>query len=84
MKKVYALVVAICLVGIVVKAEEGKKHKMTDDQKKLWKEMVEKYDTNKDGKLDKDEKSKISAEDKKKMEEAGLGGHHKKKDDSSK
>ena len=31
------------------------------------KELLEKYDTNKDGKLDKEERSKISPEDRKKM-----------------
>ena len=42
------------------------------------KEITEKYDANKDGKLDKDEKAKISAEDKEKMAKAGLGGKKKK------
>ena len=76
MKKVSALIVALCLAGFVVKAEEGKKHKLTDDQKKVQKEMLEKYDADKDGKLSKEEKAKISDEDKKKLEDAGLG--HKK------
>ena len=82
MKKVSALIAALCLAGLVVKAEEGKKHhaKLTDDQKKVQKEMLEKYDTDKDGKLSKEEKAKISDEDKKKCEDAGLGGHHKKGD----
>lgn len=35
--------------------------------KEFREEMLKKYDINKDGKLDKEERSKISAEDKKKM-----------------
>ncbi len=77
MKKLSALIVALCLAGLVVKAEEGKKHKATPEQKKLQKEMVEKYDTDKDGKLSKEEKAKMSDEDKKKCDDAGIG--HKKK-----
>lgn len=77
MKKLSALIAALCLAGFVVKAEEGKKHKMTDEQKTLKKEMVAKYDTDKDGKLSKEESAKMSDEDKKKMEDAGLS-HHKK------
>ena len=53
--------------------------KPTTEQKTLRKEMVTKYDTNKDGKLDKDERAKISAEDKEKMEKAGLHKKHGKK-----
>lgn len=83
-----SLALGICLFGLVsptiTRADDAKKekkhHQLTDEQKKLMKEMVEKYDTNKDGKLDKEEKSKISAEDKEKMKKAGLGGHHKKSD----
>ncbi len=78
MKKVSALIVALCLAGFVVKAEEGKKHtKLTDEQKKVKKEITEKYDSDKDGKLSKEESAKISDEDKKKLEDAGLS-HHKK------
>ncbi len=53
-------------------AEGGKKKEMTEEQKTLWKEMVTKYDANKDGKLDKEERAKISAEDKEKLQKAGL------------
>jgi hypothetical protein len=66
-------------MALSIQAAEGKKNrKLTDEQKTLRKDMVAKYDTNKDGKLDKDERSKVSAEDKEKMEKAGLG--RKKKD----
>lgn len=46
---------------------------LTEDQKKLRKEIVDKYDVNKDGKLDRDEMQKISETDRKKMRDAGLG-----------
>lgn len=85
MKKILATIAGvICATAICVHAADDsttkKHHKMTDEQKAVQKEMLEKYDTNKDGKLDKEEKSKISAEDKEKMKKAGLGG--KKKDAS--
>ena len=84
------LLVALCLTGalaLAAQAGEGKEGKkkheqtaeQTAEQKALKKELLAKYDTNKDGKLDKDERAKISAEDKAKLEKAGLG--HKKKAD---
>lgn len=79
------LLVALCFTCALVLAAQAddttsgkKKHEQTAEQKALHKEMLAKYDTNKDGKLDKAEKAKISAEDKSKMEKAGLV--HKKKD----
>ncbi len=60
-------------------ADATKKRELTDDQKKLQKEMLEKYDANKDGKLDKEERSKISADDQEKMKKAGIWGGGKKK-----
>ena len=81
MKKAALITVGIfCALALTVSAAEGKKgQKMTAEQKQLMKEMVSKYDANKDGKLDKEEKAKISAEDKKKMEAAGLNQKKKKK-----
>ena len=55
--------------------------KLTEEQKKVRKEITTKYDTNKNGRLDKEEKSKMSTEDKEKLEKAGLG---KKKKDGDK
>ncbi|MFA5193800.1 MAG: hypothetical protein WC740_24080 [Verrucomicrobiia bacterium] len=46
------------------KAEEGKKPAVTAEQKECMKKMLEKYDTNKDGKLDKGERANMSDEDK--------------------
>ena len=54
------------------KKDAAPKKTQTPEQKQLRKEMTEKYDTNKDGKLDKEERAKISAEDKEKMDKAGL------------
>ncbi len=43
----------------------------TPEQKQFRKEMVEKYDTNGNGKLDKEERAKMSPEEKQKMKEMG-------------
>jgi ribosome biogenesis protein Tsr3 len=74
-----ALIGFFCATALTISAAEAKdKTKATAEQKALRKEMVNKYDTNKDGKLDKEERAKISKEDKEKMEKAGIG--HKKKE----
>jgi predicted nucleic acid-binding Zn-ribbon protein len=52
------------------KAEAGKKHEAKPEQKATRKALIEKYDTNKDGKLDKEERAKVSEEDKAKLKEA--------------
>lgn len=90
MKKILVTIAGVlCATAIAVHADDTtpapKHHKMTDEQKQVMKDMLEKYDTNKDGKLDKDERAKISAEDKEKMKKAGLSGGHKaaKKDTST-
>jgi hypothetical protein len=87
MKKLATIVLGLSLIGMVspLVAKEkpaGEHKKMTDDQKKVMKEITEKYDANKDGKLDKDERAKISSEDKQKMKDAGIG--HGKKDGAEK
>lgn len=49
------------------------KHKgLTEEQKTLRKEMLEKYDSNHDGKIDKEERKKVTDEDKVKLKKAGL------------
>ncbi len=87
MKKLLTLALGLSLLGAFAPAalraadadNGGKKRpKLTEEQRKLRKEMVEKYDTNKDGKLDKAERAKISKEDTEKMEKAGLVRHRKK------
>ena len=68
MKKIAAITLGLCLLGTVaVKADDKEKSKPTAEQKALRKEMTEKYDANKDGKIDKEERAKISEDDKKKM-----------------
>ena len=84
MKKLLLAAAAIfCASAILVQADDAaapKKaaHKLTPEQKQLQTDMLAKYDTNKDGKLDKTERAAISKEDKDKMEKAGLT-HAKKK-----
>lgn len=65
----------LCATALVVNAQDATKpakRKLTPEQQTLNKEMLAKYDTDKNGKLDKEERSKISAEDKEKMIKAGL------------
>jgi hypothetical protein len=73
MKKLLTVLCATCALSLSLQAGEGKKCEMTDEQKAVCKEFVTKYDANQDGKLDKEEKAKISAEDKATLEKAGLG-----------
>ena len=73
MKNALIILTLACAMAFTASAQEvKKKHKLTDEQKALQKEVVTKYDTNKDGKLDKEERAKISKEDKEKMDKAGL------------
>ncbi len=70
-KIIVATVCVIFALALSVTAAEGKKKaKWTDEQKSVHKQMLEKYDANKDGKLGKDEKVKMSGEDKKAMAQA--------------
>jgi len=69
MKKLLVAVVALlCATSIVVQAQDGtpkkEKKSMTPEQKQVMTDMLAKYDTNKDGKLDKTEKSAMTPEDK--------------------
>jgi hypothetical protein len=45
--------------------------KLTEEQKKQRAELIAKYDANKDGKLDKEERTKVSDEDRKLMRSFG-------------
>src|SRR6266496_2954836 len=47
---------------------------LSDAQQKLLKELVEKYDTNKDGKLELAEQKALNPDDKQRLSQAGLGG----------
>ncbi|MBI5683477.1 MAG: hypothetical protein HZC54_00220 [Verrucomicrobia bacterium] len=61
------------------KAEHGKRPPMTAEQKETMKKMTEKYDANKDGKLDKEERAKMSDEDKDAMKKLFPHAHKAKK-----
>ena len=87
MKKLFALALSLSLLGGLSPAllsaanadNGGKKHpKAAEERRKTRKEMLEKYDTNKNGKLDKQERARISKEDQEKLEKAGLGRHARK------
>jgi len=75
MKKLLVLVLGlICAATLSLNAADAKpgKKQLTPEQKTLRKEMMQKYDTNGDKKLDADEIAKISTEDKDKYEKAGI------------
>ena len=70
MKKIIIAVLGIlCATAIVVQAQDAapKKHKLTAEQKQIMDELLAKYDTNKDGKLDKTERAAMTQEDKDKL-----------------
>jgi hypothetical protein len=75
MKKLLVALCVTCALVLTVQAQDKDKEKK-GDKKTPKQEMLDKYDTNKDGKLDKDERAKVSAEDKEKMKE----GRKKKKE----
>lgn len=74
MKKILVAVMGLlCASALIVNAQDAKPaKKLTPEQEALNKEMLAKYDENKDGKIDKTERAKISKEDKEKMIKAGL------------
>lgn len=77
MKKLLVAVMGIlCATALIANAQDAttkpEKKKLTAEQKALNKEMLDKYDTDKNGKLDKSERAKMSSEDKEKMINAGL------------
>ena len=75
------LIIALCMTSMLALAahaaegeakKEGdkpKKPELTTEQKAFVSEMKEKYDVNKDGKLDKEEKTKMTDEQKAKWKE---------------
>ena len=81
MRKLLALVVTLGALTVGYAAQQsaadhaGKKPKaeLTDAQKKLRADLLAKYDTNKNGRLDREEFAKVSEEDKAKLKEAHLG-----------
>ena len=80
-----AMILAVGLtlaVAVVARAEDEKpkRPKLTEEQKALRKEITEKYDKDKDGKLSPEERKEVSAADKERMQKAGIGGQRKKKE----
>ena len=65
-----------CAAAMTLNTQAANHKNLTDEQKAVLQEMLAKYDTNKDGKLEKDERVKMTKEDKKKW--AKTFGHHKK------
>lgn len=78
MKKILVAVMGLlCATAIVAHAQDATttkpaKKKLTAEQQELNKQMLAKYDTDKNGKLDKSERAAITPEDKDKMVKAGL------------
>ena len=75
-KTLVAVMGVLCAMTLIVNAQDApakpKKAKLTAEQQALQKDMLAKYDTNKDGKIDKTERAAISKEDREKMIKAGL------------
>ena len=69
----------LCVACLPFQAAEAPAKSRNPQGEKVWKEMLDKYDANKDGKLDREERAKVTAEDKAKMEKAGLLGSMTKK-----
>jgi hypothetical protein len=53
------------------KEQRGERPRLTEEQKKQRDAIVAKYDTNKDGKLDKEERTKVTDEDRKLLRSFG-------------
>jgi hypothetical protein len=74
-KILVAIMGMLCATALVANAQntsKPKKSKLTAEQQAVQKDMLAKYDTNKDGKLDKTEQAAITKEDKDKLAKAGL------------
>ena len=78
MKKLLAIGF-LCAAFLPLQAADAPKKVPNPAKEKVWKEMLDKYDADKNGKIDRSERAKISAEDIKKMEAVGLLGSTKKK-----
>jgi hypothetical protein len=64
MLKTVAIAITVCCAFVLTTRGADK---LTDEQKTERKGLIEKYDKNKDGKLDKEERGAMSAEDKEKL-----------------
>lgn len=81
MKKLLMALSLICALTLVAHAEDPKDGKKkaapTPEQKEARKALVAKYDANKDGKLDKEERAKITQEE---LDKAGFPKRGKKEE----
>ena len=76
---------AICALAITAKAADTTdKPKLTKEQKEARKVLIEKYDANKDGKIDKEERAKMTKEDKEKWQSFSAAKKQEKKENDSK
>jgi Ni/Co efflux regulator RcnB len=77
-KLLVAFITAAFALALTAKADDATdKTKPTKEQKAERKALIEKYDANKDGKIDKEERAKMTKEDSDKWKSLG---HGKKKD----
>ena len=84
MKKLLALLV-IFLYAISLSGHAGeRKNKEANKHAKTKAALLEAYDSNKDGKIDKSERHKMSKKDKKRARKAGLGKKHSEKNSQAK
>lgn len=73
MKKALLIAVLFCAAAITASAADAPaKKQMSPEKKALRTEIVKKYDTDSDKKLSKDEISKITPEDQKRLKDAGI------------
>ncbi len=80
MKK-FAILALGLLTATAITANAADKKPLSPEAEKVKKELTDKYDANKNGKLEPEEIEKISDDDKKKAKDAGLPlGGKKKKD----
>ncbi len=63
----YLLYTILLGFSLTSSAQDAPRTPKSQERKGPPKEFLEKYDTNKDGKLDREERSKVSQEDKKKF-----------------
>ncbi len=79
MKKILAILCITCALAVAAQAQDStkKKHEPSPEAKAL----LDKYDTNKDGKLDKAEKAKMTPEDKESWQKASQAAKKKKQKD---
>ena len=77
MRKLQLLMFSVCLAASMnlalaadKKAEKRKGPALTEEQKKVRHEIMEKYDANKDGKLSRDERNKMTDADREKLKKA--------------